>query len=205
MSRHIDYFAKLDCAGDVLNSVSPMQKPEASICEAISLIKRIRPIILRSPNKYRIVHVTDNNGLASILAAHLLPIVSAEVYSTQKKDNMTDRVEELSWFHKRLPNPEDLDSYVILIATGNINYDHIIDLYMNSNIMNVIMVPNSSSIKCKSENNEFDKRFLGPVLSKYLYLRNEIDGTIYIDKDIPIFEYSMLISNVGFWRPIKNS
>ena len=75
--RLIDEFLSLKCAGDVMNAAGPVRKAAKELSEAMSLIHAVKSIILREPMKYHVVDLCAGNALTSLIAVHLLPILSA--------------------------------------------------------------------------------------------------------------------------------
>jgi hypothetical protein len=78
MNTYNDMFMKLQCSTDVLNAVFPLRNPTKEISESFAIIQRIKGMTVRNPGKYSVLDLCAGNALTSILAAHLLPIVSAE-------------------------------------------------------------------------------------------------------------------------------
>lgn len=82
--KYVDYhksyvseFLSLKCAGDVLTTCAPINSVEKEISESMGIIKRLRPIVLAEPMKYRVLDLCAGNALTSVLSVHLLPIKSA--------------------------------------------------------------------------------------------------------------------------------
>lgn len=73
----VDEFLSLKCSGDVLNAAGPVKNAAKEISESMSLIHAVKSTILREPMKYHIVDLCAGNALTSIIAIHLLPIISA--------------------------------------------------------------------------------------------------------------------------------
>lgn len=76
-------FLSLKCSGDVLNSVYPFLRPEKEITESMSIIKKLKPILLRNKNQYTIFDFCAGNCLTSSLIAHLFK--PKHVYAIDKK------------------------------------------------------------------------------------------------------------------------
>lgn len=81
--QYLDQFFRLQCAGDVMNVVSPgvntgpIRNMAKEITETWAVIRKIRGITLKDPNKYILVDTCAGNALTSVLAAFLLPIKEA--------------------------------------------------------------------------------------------------------------------------------
>lgn len=78
MSRYLTEFLSLRCSPDVLGSVGYLgNKPEKEITEAWAIIKKLRKITLRHPNKFQLIDLCSGNALVPVIAAHLLPTTHA--------------------------------------------------------------------------------------------------------------------------------
>ena len=73
---YIAKFLHLRCAGDVLESIQPINRPrfDDEISEAMALIGAIRGKTLKEPGKWKIVDICAGNVLTGVIAAHLLPV-----------------------------------------------------------------------------------------------------------------------------------
>jgi len=78
MNHYLNEFLSLQCAPDVLATVGYMgKKADKEITEAMAIIKRLRTITLREPNRYDLIDICSGNALVPVIAAHLLPIKNA--------------------------------------------------------------------------------------------------------------------------------
>jgi hypothetical protein len=202
MSRHLSYFMRLDCAGDVLNSIDPMRKPLRRITEAVAVTKKIRPAALANPGMIKVLQITDGNGVEAIVASHLLKLKSATVITSKMpKNGLHKRVENFTLKVSNDPftdiNDETIDDNTVLVFTGNIDYTKAKNLYMESDACGVIMMPNTSTI-----------RYYGPhrgtinivddQAAKLIALMNNIGGLSKITVDLEILgQNNIIISDMA--------
>jgi len=83
---YVDQLLMLKCAGDVLNAVCPLRNGAKEISEAMAIVRRLRPIVLKEPNKYGLVDLCAGNALASVIAVHLLPIKWAIAFDKRLRE-----------------------------------------------------------------------------------------------------------------------
>jgi len=87
MSRYITEFLSLKCTPDILATVGHLgNKPEKEISEAWAIIRKLRKIVLRHPDKFQIVDLCSGNALVPVTAVHLLPIVKAYAIDKLPRD-----------------------------------------------------------------------------------------------------------------------
>jgi len=73
MNDLVDQFLSLRCAGDVLNSVTPMNNPGKEITESMALLGYAKNLALKYPMELTLWDLCAGNALTGILAAHYLP------------------------------------------------------------------------------------------------------------------------------------
>ena len=80
-------FLSLKCAPDVLGTVGYLGgKPEKEITEAWAIIKKLRKVVLKEPNKYQLVDLCSGNALVPVIATHLLPFTKTYAIDKLKRD-----------------------------------------------------------------------------------------------------------------------
>ncbi len=77
MSRYLEEFFGLKCAGDVINAVTPLNRAAKEITEAMGVVRRLKPFFLNHPMQLTLVDLAAGNALTAILAAHLLLVKMA--------------------------------------------------------------------------------------------------------------------------------
>jgi len=104
-----------------------MKRPVQQVTETMSILKQLRSRVLREPNKYSIVEITNGNGLEAISALHMLPIKQATVFSTKPPCKLLDRVKNLKYYNRNFNYDRDkqfVDPNTILLVSGfNSNCD----------------------------------------------------------------------------------
>jgi len=168
----INHFLELKCAGDVLNSVYPFLEPEKEITESMSIIKRIKKILVTNPNKYNIFDLCSGNCVTSSLIAHLFKVKN--VVAIDNKDRDRQGFSKIRGFSRiKLDIIKEKD---ILIKTINENNPSIIvsvhpcdelaiaiiDIYKKSGADYLIMMP-----CCEGNKSEKYPSFIVDKLSPY--------------------------------------
>lgn len=74
MNRYLRQFLQMKCAGDVINSVAPVQKFDKEITEAMAIRQELRKIVLSRPMEFNVVDICAGNCLAGILSVFSLPV-----------------------------------------------------------------------------------------------------------------------------------
>jgi len=74
----------MKCAGDVINSVAPVQRFHKEITEAMAVRQELRKIVLPKPMEFNVVDICAGNCLAGILSVFSLPVKAC--ISIDKKD-----------------------------------------------------------------------------------------------------------------------
>ena len=145
-TRYVGKFLGLKCAGDVLNVVYPVNNIQKEISEAMSVIKHLRSITMDKPRKYEIYDMCAGNALASVLAAHLLPIKKATAIDLNKRDRNWDNAKRFIYLsgvdiHKMNIDMIKKDSIIIAIHACSGLAKRIIEIYVKSKAKHLIMLP----------------------------------------------------------------
>ena len=74
MSKYVNKFLNMKCAGDIIGIAGPMKKYEKEITEAMAMKEAIKKFALKKPNEYQVVDVCSGNGLTPLLTAFTLPV-----------------------------------------------------------------------------------------------------------------------------------
>lgn len=87
MSKYVSEFLSLKCAPDVLASVGFLgNKPEKEITEAFAILKKIKKITMREPDKYEVVDLCSGNALVPILSAFLYKVKYAFAFDKLRRE-----------------------------------------------------------------------------------------------------------------------
>lgn len=81
-----------------MNAVSPISgKAAKEITEAMAVVKRLRPIALASPMNLHLIDLCSGNGLAGVLAAHMLPFASVTCVDKKKRERHWEKVQRFKY------------------------------------------------------------------------------------------------------------
>jgi len=186
--RYLDYFMRLKCAGDVLNSVHPILNPTKEVTESMSIIKRIKPILVSKPDKYYIFDLCAGNCLTSSLTAHLFKV--KKVFAIDKAERYRKGFSNIRGFEYVKMNIYDEEllnmikshqpSIIISVHPCSHLAERSIELFKESLADLLLLMPCCSGGSCVKNFN-----FLKDKLTKYelwsLYLSQLADGKIYKD------------------------
>ncbi len=149
-NRYVDQFLALNCAGDVLNAVGKINKPEKEISESMAIVKHLKEIVLKEPNRYEIFDLCAGNALTSILIAHLLPV--GMCFAVDKEKRLNGNYGNVSGF--MYLDPIELSELKIDQVAGKEHKDiilisvhpcqaarEIVHIYNNGNFKALIMMP----------------------------------------------------------------
>jgi hypothetical protein len=101
MGRYLTEFLSLRCSPDVLGSVGYLgSKPEKEITEAWAIIRKLRKITLRYPNKFQLVDLCSGNALVPVIAAHLLPLTHTYAVDKLPRDRNWHRTNDFTYLQR---------------------------------------------------------------------------------------------------------
>ena len=169
---YIAKFLRLRCAGDVLESIQPINRPrfDDEISEAMALVGAIRGKILKEPNRWKIVDICAGNVLTGVIAAHLLPVECVTLHKWRVKPDG-----ELLAKVRGLKVKTDADWSSIfdnntIVVSASPNYDIAVEIANRCAVNNVplAMTPANSKV---AGGDKAEKR---SVHSRYEYLLNSI-------------------------------
>jgi hypothetical protein len=75
MLRYVDQFLSFRCAGDVIGVVGPMKGFSKEISEAMAIVRRIKPIIIKESKQWTLLDLCSGNALVPVITAFTLPTV----------------------------------------------------------------------------------------------------------------------------------
>lgn len=85
-NAYLSRFLAYRCSGDVLNAVHPLRDAAKEITESMAIITRLKSIVLPEKMKYTVFDLCAGNALTSIMAVHMLPILSATAVDKKKRE-----------------------------------------------------------------------------------------------------------------------
>lgn len=182
---YISEFLSLDCAGDILNIVSPLHKSEKEITESMAIITRVRDEVLQKPMKYNVVDLCAGNALTSITSVFLLPVSHAVAIDKYKRNRNYTHARRFEYVGMDI-YCEDVYKYIdretILISVHPCRSlaIRVLDIFLRSHAKSVYLMP------CCAGRYEIPmKRFLLDRLGRYhtwcYYLASRCNGDISID------------------------
>ena len=188
---YLRQFLELKCSGDVINSVFPIRETTKEISESMSIVKRIKKILVLNPNIYTVFDLCAGNCLTSSLVAHLFKI--KHVYAIDKAERHRDgfsKIRNFSYLKTDILQNKDLLIKIIHKSSPAIIISvhpccdlaqHIIDIYKRSNADYLCLMP-----CCHGRLLENYPTFVENKLSKYelwcLDLCKQMKGSGNIDK-----------------------
>lgn len=188
---YINQFLELKCSPDVLGSVYPVIGLEKEISESMAIIKRIKKVLVCSPDTYTVFDLCAGNCLTSSIIAHLFKV--KHVYAIDKANRVRDGFSRIKNFSYTILDIVQSKSEIVnLMMKSNpciVISSHpccdlaqeIIKIYKSGWGSYLVMIP-----CCHGRLIENYPSFLSEKLSKYemwcLDLCNMCNGNAYIDK-----------------------
>lgn len=153
MNRYVDYFLSLKCAGDVLNVVNPITRPEKEISESMGAIRKFKGVVLNNPMEYTLWDFCAGNALTSVLGVHLLPLKRAIAIDKKERhrrwhlakrfDYLIGDIYDFTGNNKRLLGGLNIGKKSIILgvhACGKLS-EQIIEIYNNSDAERLVLNP----------------------------------------------------------------
>lgn len=184
---YVSQFLTLKSAPDILGAVNPIGKSaEKEISESMGMIKFIRDITLKEPNKYQIFDICAGNALTSIIACHLLPIKHATAIDKLPRERNFHLVKNFNYMFEDIYNIEPdffpENSIIIAVHACKDLAKRIIKLYNESKAKYLLLMPCCESGLNGKYQLICDK--IGKGLTWALELAIMCDGKMYEDKKI---------------------
>ena len=188
MSRYVDEFLSLRCAGDVLNVVNPIGNSTAKeISESIGVIKRLKKIVLKEPMRYTLYDLCAGNAITSVLAVHLFPIKEAfaiDKRPRKRKWHLAKRFKYLTLdINDVQPDMFDENSIIIGIHACTSLANRIIELYKESKAQHLILMPCCIG-QLKHNYPDIVREKLGKYIIWAWQLAEKCDGKFTIDNHV---------------------
>lgn len=195
MNRYMRKFLELKCAPDILEIVRPVSSGlEKEISESMAIIERIKPVILKHPNKYNVVDLCAGNALTSIISVFLLPVTHAVAIDKNRLNRNYDLIKRFQYYQKSIFDADitkpvyiNRDSIIVASHPCRGTAERIIELYRKTDSAGICIIPCCIG-KMKDHERIPHRGFLEERLGKYptwvLYLANQIKSDIIEDKHI---------------------
>ena len=192
MSKYLNQFLNLKCAGDIIGIVGPMKKYEKEITEAMAIRDVVRKITLKKPMSYTLVDVCSGNGLVPLISVFTMPIKEAIAIDIRERNRPWYLAKRFQYAIGDINNFDYINELlydkesVILTACHACKHLAIntIDLYHDlNNIKHLVLMP-----CCQGHVGiilpEIIKEKLGSYLTWSYYLSIKAFGTLKIDEHI---------------------
>jgi len=192
--KYIDYFLSLKCSPDILEICGPVNKAGKEISEMMTVILRVRKIVLKQPMVYNILDLCAGNGLIGVTAVHFLPVSSAVAVDKRERSRKWDRAKRFKYVTLSIHDPaiyEYIDKNTIIVGSHLCSglSRRAVELYNNSDAQHLIVLP-----CCTGGKKDFPDRFSIRVnlarvkLTRYeewaLYLADMCDGKVDVVQDV---------------------
>lgn len=99
---YLDEFLSMKCCGDILNVLNPVQGLKKEISESMAVIKRLRKVLIKNPNKYILYDLCAGNALASVTATHLFKTKHTYAVDIKKRDRKWENIREFTYINKNI-------------------------------------------------------------------------------------------------------
>lgn len=139
-NKYLKEFYGYNCHDDVLASVSKLHNVAKEITESMAIIKRLKPIVLKNPDRYEIFDFCAGNALTSVLAVHLLPILGALAIDKQKRKGNYERVRDFFYIEGDINHIVGKDKIIISVHPCK-TAEKIVDIFVHSQAKALIMMP----------------------------------------------------------------
>lgn len=187
MKPYFEIFDKLKCSKDVLDVVLPISSGiEKEISESMAIIKKIKPLILKNPNKYNVLDLCAGNPITSIITSFLFPIKKVIAVDKFKVERDYKKVRnfkyiEMDIFNKSINSLIDKNTIIIAIHPCGDLAEKIISIYKNSKSKFLFLIPCCEG-RYTINNKSFLRKNLGNYLTWVYHLSNKDKSSITIDK-----------------------
>jgi hypothetical protein len=105
----------MNCASDILNIIPKQKDYCKEITESMSIIKRLRDIVLKDKMKYTIIDLFAGNALTSVISAFLFFIKKSIAIDKKKRIGNYDQVKRFEYIESDIVH----DSYVDNLLLNN--------------------------------------------------------------------------------------
>lgn len=199
-NKWINEFFDLKCYPDILDILNPISGRKKEITESMAVIKYIRRLALKSPDKkFLIYDFCAGNALTSTIATFLYPNV--EVYAIDKaiRDREWDRIQGFKYIQSDIYK----EDWAYMIEQMRVVYpfteiivigvhpcrglaNRIIDIYNKSRADHLMLMPCCTGDSYKYSLPTVIKEKVGDYLTWCVYLLNLVEGKkrMVVDENI---------------------
>lgn len=188
MKSLVDKFLSLRCAGDVLESLQPLNGDVTRrIAESMALIEAIRPLVLKQRGEWKLMEFGVGIPLTSVIAAHLLPIEHSVAVVRRPKFNqeLIDRVRHLKVYSVDSDDDESLKDKPLnktIIVASNVNQGLAETVAEMSNVADapMAMIPSRGKVKLSVSGNDVAKLTGNRYFAWLQELAESCDGKVRV-------------------------
>jgi len=143
---YLDEFLSLKCSGDILNVLSPILGAQKEISESMAVVKRLRKVLIKNPNKYTLYDLCAGNALTSAIAAHLFQLKHTYAFDIRKRDRAWDKIRGFTYINDNIHNPTMYnricnDSIIISVHPCTNLAKRVVDIYNQSKAGFLLVMP----------------------------------------------------------------
>jgi hypothetical protein len=147
--RYIDQFLSFRCAADVIKVAHPVNKFTKEISEAMSVIRRIKPKLLKRPMDYTVIDLCSGNALVPLISAFMLPSKWNYAIDKRPRSRPWHEVRRFTYLHHDIYDKsisksiDQIDGPVILTAVHACQglAERIAKLYSTTKAEMLVMMP----------------------------------------------------------------
>ena len=191
MSRYLEEFFGLKCAGDVINAVTPLTRAAKEITEAMGAVRHLKSFFLKRPGELTLVDLAAGNTLTAILAAHLLPVKISFAVDKARRNRLGYReVDRFFYEERNILDPGFADEFRGEMVFASVHpcadlATRIVDMYLATpHVTALVLMP-----CCNGHQN--DKKIptaFRSRISKYeawaWWLAERAGGDLFVDKNV---------------------
>ncbi len=109
--RYIEQFLAMRCAADIIGVAHPVNKFGKEISEAMAIIRRIKPKLLKYPMDYNVVDLCSGNALVPMISAFMLPSKWNYAFDKVPRNRPWNQVKRFTYLHSNI-HDEDIINFI---------------------------------------------------------------------------------------------
>jgi hypothetical protein len=214
-NKYINEFFDLTCYPDILDILNPISGRKKEITESMAVIRQIRTIVLKNPNKnYILYDLCAGNALTSTLASFLFKNIESFAVDKRVRDRDWSQIERFNYLKSNIKK----DNWVSLIGLQRSQHIHIpcgviiigvhccgelakeiINIYNVSLSNHLIIMPCCTGGKYKYSIPQAIQQKIGNYLTWSMYLLDLVEGQkrLIVDDSILSPKNALIIANRG--------
>jgi len=183
MNTYNKQFEKLNCYTDIIDILSPIPNEEKEISESLSIIKKLKKIVLKNKFKYDVWDLCAGNALTSTIATFTLPIHKTYAVDTYTRKREWEKINNFEYLTKDIFTITNQlfknESIIIAIHPCKNLAKQICNIYNDSyRVRHLILMP-----CCIGQFRRKNKNLINNNYYEWcIYLNERVDGYLTIDK-----------------------